>query len=235
LFVTILIIAFAGGIEMTLNVYFSRYFWQLTEAQISLLSMSNFVSATLALILAPLLAAGRDKKKVLINIFLFTVVFGQIPIILRLVGFFPENGHPALLPILVIHSMIIVTAIIMVGILISSMLADLVEDSQRKTGRRSEGLFFAAYGFSGKAVNGFGILGAGLILELIRFPVMTAPDKIDPQVMTNLGLIVVPVTIGFYLLSIFSVSFYRVTREKHAENLELLSEASLPGSDHSKS
>lgn len=232
LLVTILITAFAGGIDMTLNVYFTRYFWRLTEAQISLLPMSNFVSAILALILTPILAAGRDKKKVLMITFLFSVVFGQMPVILRLIGFFPGNGHPALLPILVIHSLVIVTVVIMVGILISSMLADVVEDSQRKTGRRSEGLLFAAYGFSGKAVGGFGILGAGFILELIRFPVKTAPDKIDPQVLTNMGIIVVSVTMGFYLLSILSASLYRITREKHAENLQRLNEESLPGSSH---
>jgi glycoside/pentoside/hexuronide:cation symporter, GPH family len=223
LFITILIWAFAGGIEMSLNVYFNKYFWNLTEAQISLIPISNFFSAILALILATRLTARRDKKKILISTFLFAVIFGPIPICLRLMGFFPENGHPVLLPILVIHSLIHVTVVIMVGIFISSMIADLVEDSERKTGRRSEGLFFAAHSFSGKAVNGFGILGAGLILELIRFPVKTASDKIDPQVLTNMGLVFVPVVVIFYLFSIYSASFYRITRAKHSENLERLS------------
>jgi hypothetical protein len=74
----------------------------------------------------------------LIETFLFAVIFGPVPICLRLIGIFPENGHPALLPILVIHTMIIVTVVIIVGIFISSMIADLVEDSERKTGRRSD-------------------------------------------------------------------------------------------------
>ena len=53
------------------------------------------------------------------------------------------------------------------SILISSMIADVVENSELKTGRRSEGLFFAAASFVNKAVSGIGIFASSLILLLI--------------------------------------------------------------------
>ena len=49
-----------------------------------------------------------------------------------------------------------------------SMIADVVEASQLKTGRRSEGLFFAASAFVHKATSGFGILAASTIVAVDR-------------------------------------------------------------------
>ena len=56
---------------------------------------------------------------------------------------------------------------------LSSMLMDLVEDIQLKTGRREEGVLFSARSFADKAVSGFGLTFAGIILSLISFPETT--------------------------------------------------------------
>ena len=50
------------------------------------------------------------------------------------------------------------TLIIAASALVSAMIADVVEDSEIKTGRRSEGIFFAANSFAQKAVNGLGVV-----------------------------------------------------------------------------
>ncbi|MEO0655517.1 MAG: MFS transporter, partial [Pseudomonadota bacterium] len=46
----------------------------------------------------------------------------------------------------------------------ASMIADLVEQSELKTGRRSEGVFTAAETFVKKAVEGLGVLFASSVL-----------------------------------------------------------------------
>ena len=81
-----------------------------------------------------------------------------------------------------------VTLSITNDIVITSMVADIVEDSEIKTGRRSEGLFFAARSLVGKAATGLGGLvgiraGVGLEVEDPQIdPVRTdviadAPDR----------------------------------------------------------
>ena len=79
---------------------------------------------------------------------------------------------------MVVHTVIAVTLIIMFGIVQSSMLADIVEESELKTGRREEGLFFAARTFAAKATSGIGTLMAGVALDLIQFPRGDAPGTV---------------------------------------------------------
>ena len=71
-----------------------------------------------------------------------------------------------------------VTLIIAASALVSAMIADVVEDSEIKTGRRSEGIFFAANSFAQKAVNGLGVVVAGQILAIIQFPTGAKPGEV---------------------------------------------------------
>jgi GPH family glycoside/pentoside/hexuronide:cation symporter len=110
------------------------------------------------------------------------------------------------------------------SILVSSMIADVVEDSELRTGKRSEGLFFSAAAFVNKAISGMGVLGAGLILFVISFPAHTAPGRVSQTVLHNLALAYVPVTIGLYLVAVSIMSQYRISKEGHEDNLRKLAE-----------
>lgn len=222
LFISALLFAVGAGVSTTLNIYFSRYFWGLAQWQIALMPLSNFISAMLALVLAPRLTQRSDKRQVAIKLWIFAVLFLPVPIELRLLGLFPENGSNLLLALLVGHSLIEVTMLIIGGILVSSMVADIVEDSEKSTGRRNEGLFFAARSFAAKAVNGLGILFAGIILELISFPVGAKVGEVPTGTLTNLGLIYIPTVMGFYLLAVYVMTHYKITRAGHSDNLALV-------------
>jgi GPH family glycoside/pentoside/hexuronide:cation symporter len=105
------------------------------------------------------------------------------------------------------------------SITISSMLADVVEDSQRVTGRRSEGLFFSSNAFVLKAVSGMGILVATQLLAFVHFPAHADPAHLDPQIPRNLALAYFPVTFAFYAVALGCLGFYRINRATHEENL----------------
>jgi GPH family glycoside/pentoside/hexuronide:cation symporter len=82
-----------------------------------------------------------------------------------------------------------IALMIMSSILTSSMVADIVEDSEVSTGRRSEGVFVAANSFVQKAVSGIGIFASSLLLGAIGFPQDAKPGQVDPQVVSRLGLV----------------------------------------------
>jgi Na+/melibiose symporter-like transporter len=151
-----------------------------------------------------------------------SIVWGAAPIVLRLLGWFPENHTPWLFPIMVVHTILSVTLIIMFGIVQSSMLADVVEDSEISTGRREEGLFFAARTFAAKATSGVGTLFAGIALDLIAFPRGAAPGTVPDEAVFNLGLIYGPMLMVFYLLALGAMCFYRISRRGHGDNLRTL-------------
>jgi GPH family glycoside/pentoside/hexuronide:cation symporter len=102
------------------------------------------------------------------------------------------------------------------------MIADIVEDSQKKTGRRSEGLFFAGQTFASKVVHGFGMFATGIILSMIRFPQEARPGEVPPEVLLKLAIIYVPLIVIFYAGAVICLTRYRITRQSHAQNLEIL-------------
>jgi GPH family glycoside/pentoside/hexuronide:cation symporter len=107
-------------------------------------------------------------------------------------------------------------------IMISAMLSDVIEDSAVKTGRRSEGLFFAANSIVQKCVSGLGVFVSGLLLASVSFPKGADPATIDPAVVTRLVLVYAPTLAVLYGVGMACLLGYRITRAQHTENLKIL-------------
>lgn len=225
LFGAMIFSSMAGGLMAALNVYFNTYFWELSENEMSLVVLSSFVSAALAVAIAPRLSRAMGKKRAAISVALAAIVAGPLPIVLRLVGLFPENHAPALLPVLVVANVVVVTLLIAASILSSSMLADVVEDSELTTGLRSEGTFSAATSFVQKCVSGIGIFASTLLLGAIGFPQGAKPGEVPAEVVRDLGLTYVPMLVVLYLVCVAFLGLYPITRAKHEENLRRLADA----------
>ena len=215
LFFAGLFAAIAGGVSTNFNAYINLHFWEFTPEQVRWIIVGLFGSAAMAAFLAPKITARFDKKRSAMGIYAVGIVFGAAPVLLRLAGFFPDNDSPYLYPIMVCHAMLDVTLIVMFGIVQSSMLADIVEDSEINTGRREEGLFFAARTFAAKATSGVGAFIAGVALDLIHFPKDAAPGEVPADIIWDLGFIYGPSLMIFYLMALGAISFYRITRAGH--------------------
>ena len=224
LFVSALLQAVAAGVSTSLSIYFSRHFWELTTTQIGYMNLPYFFSAFIALMLAPKVSRWLGKKKGGMTVLGTAFAMAPMPYILRVLGLFPENGTDTLFWTLVVFNTVEVTLIIMSSSLIAAMIADVVEDSEVKTGRRSEGIFFAANSFAQKAVNGLGVVVAGQILAIIQFPTQAKPGQVPEETLFDLAYIYVPTLLFFYLLALGVLSIYRINREDHSENLRKLAE-----------
>ena len=124
--VSALFTAVAAGVSTTLSVYYARHFWELTSSQIGYLQFPYFASAFLALLFAPWASRAMGKKQAAITITTVSVVMAPMPYILRMLGWFPENGTDLLFYTLMVFNTLEVTLIIASSILISAMIADVV-------------------------------------------------------------------------------------------------------------
>ncbi len=221
--------AMGQGVGFTLNFYILNYFWHLTTGQITVLIIQSAIGAFASTVVAAMVSKRFGKKNAAIYLMAFSVLVGALPMTLRLLGFFPENGSALLVPLLLVFGSFSSSTGIAASILVSSMIADVVEDSELTTGQRSEGLFFSAAAFVNKAVSGAGILSAGLILGIIQFPVGASPDQVDQGVLHNLALLYIPVTLGLYSVAIYFLTQYRIDRATHEANLQRLSDAAAAG------
>ncbi|MFT4585737.1 MAG: GPH family glycoside/pentoside/hexuronide:cation symporter [Gammaproteobacteria bacterium] len=227
LFVAALFSAMAAGVNTSLGIYFGRHFWGLTTQQIGVLQLPYFLSALAALAITPMVSRRFGKKRAAIATSTLTCILTPLPVILRLIDWFPDNGTEGVFYSLMIFYTIDVTLMIMSGILVGSMIADVVEDSEIVTGRRSEGSFFAASSFAQKAVNGLGVIVAGQILAWSKFPTEAKPGEVATTVLEDLALAYVPALWSFYGIAIVLLCFYGISRERHLRNLAHLSATRL--------
>ena len=214
--------AMASGVITTLSVYFFTYYWGLSNDQISKLLLSILLSAGIALMLAPTITRRMDKKRGAIFISLAALVLAPGPIGLRLCGWFVDNSSPALMPILLLFVLLAGAMSMTSGALVTSMLADTVEDNELQTRQRTEGLYFAAAFFIQKCVSGLGIFIASLVLAWVKFPEGARPGSVAPEVLRNLAIVYIPLVVVLFGLSIACIAFYRIGRDTHNGNLELL-------------
>ena len=148
-----------------------------------------------------------------------------LPYILRLFDLLPPNGDPVLFPLILAINVFDLGLIIALQALFASMIADLVEQSQVKTGRRSEGVFFAAVTFTRKSTQGFGALAAGFVLAFAAFPENPRPGEIPEDALWRLGAAYAPVMLVLYFSMLAAVSFYRIDRAGHQANLAKIQNA----------
>lgn len=226
LFLAALFGAVASGVSTTLSFYFSTFFWGFTTEQIGLISLSVVISALMAFFISPIISKRLGKKRGAITIGLMAFTVAPAPIFLRLLGLMPENGDPALFPLVLSIIVVDVALIIAYQTLSASMIADLVEEAEIKTQRRNEGVFFASVTFVRKVTQGIGAAVAGVLLTISQFPVGATPDQVPESVLNAFGWLYVPVIFGLWMIMIACLSMYSVDRKKHEANLETLARRS---------
>ena len=218
-----LTVGIAGGLGTALYLYNTTYFFGFSGKQISVTAIGVLISPVIAYWAAPYLGRIFGKKRAAIFAILVNVSLYPIPYILLLTGFWPDLGSWSSL---YIYSGFIVMEVIcgiIGGVLLDSMMADVVEDSELKTQRRSEGLFYAARGFAAKAVSAGGIIGAGSIVSLVGLDGITSLGDVTNEIRMELATLFLPIYCGLYLLGLVIVSKYRITRADHDEHLQRLS------------
>jgi Na+/melibiose symporter-like transporter len=107
--------------------------------------------------------------------------------------------------------------------LVSAMVADVVEESELATGRRSEGVFFAARSFIDKSVSGLGIMLSAFLIAWIGRPGEGDPAQ-RAEMISRLGAGYALGAVVLYSVAIACYSRYRIDRAGHAENLSRLAE-----------
>jgi len=157
-----------------------------------------------------------------VTVGLVSALLAPLPIFLRELGLFPANGTTALLLCLMVYQLVELTLIIVAAILVDSMVADVVEQSELRTGRRSEGVFFAARSFVRKSVSGVGVLMATALLTIVDFPAEATPGAVNADTVSALGSLYAPTLFLLYLLAIVALFGYRISRESHEANVRAL-------------
>ncbi|RAK67589.1 MFS transporter [Phenylobacterium kunshanense] len=220
--VSMMFIAVAVGARNGLEIYFGLYFWELKQSQLATLATMSVVGGFMGVGLAPVVGRWLGKKNGAIAVFAAAVLVHITPVSLRLLGLAPANGTPELLALLYGEEIINATLAAATGILLAAIIADVVEDAEVKTGRRSEGLLMSANALFRKMISGMGVFIATTVLALANFPEKAERGQVAPEALYSLGLAYIPIIVGLYGIAIGLLFTYNITRERHEANLEKL-------------
>jgi GPH family glycoside/pentoside/hexuronide:cation symporter len=224
LFVYSLIVGAAAGMSTALYLYNVTYFFEFSGPQIAITGVFVFASPAIAYFLAPALGSALGKKRTAMAALVCAIFLYPIPYVLTLSGLWPESGSWSSLIAYSVFVMLEVVGFIVGGVMLDSMMADVVEDSEVKTSRRSEGLFYAARSFASKAVSALGIILAGSIVSLVGMDGITNVDDMTNVMRGDLAGFFLPAYCGLYFLAIYLISKYRIDRDAHNMNLEALAQ-----------
>ncbi|WP_233994115.1 MFS transporter [Porphyrobacter sp. AAP60] len=222
LFAGAMLFGIAAGLSSGMSLYFFIYFWGFSEIETGMLFLGTFVAALIGFVLAPIASRRMGKKRGAIIVGLVAFLGAPLPIVLRLAGLLPPNDDPFVFWFVLVAQIIDVGLIICFQILFSAMLADLVEDSEVTTGRRSEGVFNAAETFVDKSVRGLGVMAASAVLTLAALPTGAKVEEVSADTLWWMGALYVPLVLALWLSMIAVIARYQIDEAKHAENLRQL-------------
>jgi len=214
--VTVLFNTFAGVVQ-TLLIYVATYVFGFQPEHLAGLAASVIVGVLFASLVSQHLSRRLDKREALAACVFAGSVFAFTPMTLYLLGLFQELDRTT--QFLLVFSVNGISHVFFIAyvILLDSMLTDVIDENQLQTGRREEGVFFAARSFATKASYGFGSFFAGIGLDIIQFPQSASPDNVPESAIASLAILSGPVMFVLFLSTILISRRYPLTQGRHRE------------------
>jgi Na+/melibiose symporter-like transporter len=219
----------AAGMQTGLDYYFYTHLWGLQPSQLAILLPIITLGSVIAVVAAPPLAKRFGKKGAMIGLFTVSTLVTLTPMSLKLLNLMPPTGSPWIFIILTVTATTALTFAITGLIIITSMVADVAEDTAVKTGVRSEGLLFAANGLVPKFTAGLGAFFAGILVTVVHFPTHAVQGTVPMATMRHLVLLYLPTYASLVIASVVVLVFYRIDRRTHEHNLQRLQEMEALG------
>jgi GPH family glycoside/pentoside/hexuronide:cation symporter len=222
LFSGVLVVYLMIGTNGALDIYMFTYFWEFSNREVMTISVAYPVGLMLGAMLAPAFLRRFDKRAALLFGTVWWAGLQVMPVVLRLLGFFPSNDDPSLVPtymaIRFVHGM----GSVMANVAFGAALADIADENELRSGRRQEGVFFSTSSFSLNFASGIGGLIAGIALDAISWPrgthIRTAAD-VPADTLVHLGIVYGPLVVAFSVITMWCYGNYRLTRTRHASIL----------------
>ena len=212
----------SSGIAGGFDLYFKTFFWELKSLDMLILGLLGLPFPIIAGLITPVLARRWTKRRAMLTLFFISVIFSQGPMLLKLLGILDLNGSPMLLWVLGAAGLVAGVASMGGYIAVSSMIIDIVEDVQVKTGHRAEALIATADSFPQKMVAAASALMPGLILTFVAFPRQATPGPEAMALITHAAWIYLPIVTLFSAGSVAILALYRLEKSDHERNLAAL-------------
>ena len=226
LFTSGIFYALLVGLETGVGTYYNEFLWQWKPKTIAAWSWITPICVIALTLCAPMIAYGRNKKNITVGIFCATIIIGPLPIAFRLIdihygtNIMPANGSDALWYLLAAHGASMASLGALGFVFIGSMVMDITEQVEKKTGRREEGLLGTVSSFVHKVVGAGGVMISGLILSVSGFDNPDLADQLyGGEVINKFAFIHLLISVSIPIISTSLVLMYDIDKKQHNDHI----------------
>jgi len=217
LFITTLVFTTIVGLTQTLIIYTGTYLYGFTPIHLAIVASSPIIGIIFGPYTAKRTSLWIDKKRSFMLCLVMGSVFGFSPPIAFLLGAIEPMDAGTTLGFVYLATGFSQIFFIAMYIIVDSMLSDTIDLHELETGRREEGLFFAAGSFAQKASFGLGAFAAGIGLDFIRFPKGASPADVPLDALTGLAMFSGPLSMVLLLSSLLIIRHYPLDQAEHTK------------------
>ncbi|NNE57729.1 MAG: hypothetical protein HKN36_06440 [Hellea sp.] len=211
------------GIGSALSFYMGVYLWQFSQIEKFLVAMTPLLTLIPAVILASVLAAKYDKKPTALVFGAVYLLCNILPYGLYLIGALPDIGTQDVLILICAFNALGFMGLTGMIVIANSMLADVADEMELSTGRRQEGILYAAFSFAQKMTFALGTMIAIISLMIINFPQQKERSDVAQNLIDGLAWVSLVNALIFGLLALLCFARYPLTRARHKVIQEALS------------
>ncbi len=207
------------GVSLSITLYVIRYVWQFSELAFKLYPVALGLSVVAMFFLVGPLHRRFGKPVTGARASVATLAIAGTPYVLFLAGLWPQTGTALSTVLFIAFTVTANTAGVIAIISATSMVAEIVEAFEERTGKRAEGTFYAGNWLIQKSATGGGILFTSLIIEAIGLAPGTAQDAVAPDVVRNLAIAYLVVSAVLTLIAAYWLARFPISQADHEARL----------------
>jgi len=212
------------GLNFSITNYINLFVLQLTRGQLMFFPLVLFGAVVLMFVtIGPLHRRFGKAKAAGLGMIVGTVL-GMVPYTLLIVGFWPAPGSVTSAAMFFCFAMIATGLGIISLVSATSMIAEIVEAFEERTGRRAEGSFYSGNWLVQKCATGAGIFLSGQIIAFSQLAPDAVPGNVPQGVLTSLLLSYGSAMLLLAVVSAWWLARFPITREEHEERVNRLAE-----------
>ncbi|MEO0698581.1 MAG: MFS transporter, partial [Pseudomonadota bacterium] len=208
--------AYVGqGMNFSITQYVNLYVWQFSGLAFQLYPGVLGLSVLLMFVLVGPLHERFGKPASAAVASLVSAAIYFTPYTFLLLGLWPETGTALSTGMVLAFLLFGNTAGIVAIISATSMVAEIVEAYEERTGKRAEGTFYSGNWLVQKCATGGGIMLTGLLVSLVGLEPGTPQADVSDEVITNLAILYMIAAILMAVFSAYWLARFPITREEH--------------------
>lgn len=203
------------GLTFSISQYVNTFVWRFDATGFQLFPLVLAISAITMFVIVSPLHRRFGKPASAAGGILISAGVGVVPYALMMTGVWPTLGSGLSTGLYFAFVIVSMTGGIVTMISASSMVAEIVEAFQERTGRRAEGSFYAGNWLVQKCATGAGIFLSGQIVAAAEIPDKAVPGALSADSITVMVLLYGALTVVLALWTAWFLGRFPISRADH--------------------